>query len=410
MKYILVIVMVFSFSFSQEVVNEAEVVQLKDTSGLSEEAVRKIAEKIDKEDKQVSLKEIYEMTDANGTVNVQKLQALWEDLSPKTNGFDWIKTKKGEWFKGEIKAMYDEKIEFDSEEMGIHEFDLDDIAMIKTHNVIDVNIEKLASVSGIIRLDGEKIKIIQGNTDYEFAREQVVSFAPNGELERNLWSGKLTLSIDAREGNKNQFDYTAMANLKRRTNSSSLQLDYLGRISSTENQETANDHRLTETYDVYITKAFFWTPLFSEYYTDQFQNIDTQLTGSVGLGYTLIDRSKLTWKLSGGPGIVYTEYSTVERGEDARSSSPSFEARTNLEYEVTKTSDLIFDYRLTLTEKNAGQYKHHMIFTLENELTSWLDLDLSFIWDHLQKPTAESNGNIPFKDDYQMLIGLGVEF
>ena len=335
---------------------------------------------------------------------------LWEDQTPKTNGYDWVKTKSGEWFKGRIKAMYDEELEFDSDEIGIYIFDFDDVKYIKSHKPVNVNIEGVAAVSGIMRYDGDKIRIIQGDKEYDFTREQIVSFAPSGDLERNFWSGKVTLSLDQRSGNKNQFDFTSQVNLKRRTDATRLQLNYLGRVSSLESEDTANDHRLTETFDVYITKRFFWTPLFSEYYTDKFQNIDTQITASTGLGYTVVDKRKLKLDISGGPGIVYTTYDTVEAGEKKSANSLSFETRIRFDYEVTKKNDIIYDYKFTFADDNAGAYKHHMILSLENELTSWLDLDFSFIWDHIQKPTELSNGTVPFKDDYQMLIGLGIEF
>lgn len=411
MKYILLVILINSLLFSEEAREKNTLVELKDTSGLSDNAVRAIAEKSDKEArKTISLKEVYEVTDSNGSVNVQKLQATWEEQTPKTNGFDWIKTTKGEWFKGQIKAMYDEKVEFDSEEVGLYTFDLDDISNIKTHNVIDVNIEKVASVTGIMRMDDKKVRIIQGNTEYDFKREQVISFAPDGELERNLWSGKITISIDKRAGNKDQFDYTGQVNLRRRTDSTSLSIDYLGRTSNVDSEGVANDHRLSQTYNKFITRKFFWTPLFSEFYRDKYQNIDSQLTASIGIGYKIVDNRELEWSVSGGPGILSTQYYTVEEGTDDAARSASLEMRTNLEYELFKRSDLIYDYKLTITDSASGSYKHHMIFTLENEITSWLDLDFSFIWDHIKNPTNLEDNTTPFKNDYQLLVGVGLEF
>jgi hypothetical protein len=43
-------------------------------------------------------------------------------------------------------------------------------------------------------------------------------------------------------------------------------------------------------------------------------------------------------------------------------------------------------------------------------LLSWLDFDTSFIWDHIQNPTANSDGSIPEKDDYRFVIGLGLDY
>jgi len=36
--------------------------------------------------------------------------------------------------------------------------------------------------------------------------------------------------------------------------------------------------------------------------------------------------------------------------------------------------------------------------------------DTSFIRDHIQNPTANSDGSIPEKDDYHFVIGLGLDY
>jgi len=63
-----------------------------------------------------------------------------------------------------------------------------------------------------------------------------------------------------------------------------------------------------------------------------------------------------------------------------------------------------------LTDKNAGTYKHHLVATLENELTSWLDLDFTFIWDHIKDPAQNSDGSFPDENDYKTTVGLGIDF
>ena len=391
--------------------NENNLVEIKDTSGLSDVQVREVAAKNDaKQSQKIDIKEVFEATDSKGKVDIKQIQVPWEELTPRTNGYDWVRTKGGEWFKGEIKALYDDKLEFDSDEVGLYTFKLKDISHIKSHYIISVNIEKVATFSGILRLKDDKLTIIQGDTKYEFSRSQIVSFAPVGELERNLWSGKITVSLDKRSGNKNQFDYTAQLNLKRRTDSTRLNLDYLGRASQVNNEQTANDHRINEKYDIYISRNFFWTPLFSEYYQDKFQNINSQITAGVGIGYTIINSSKIEWDVSGGPAFMQVNYITVKANEDTTSRSPSAELSTKLEYELTDISDLKCDLKLNLTDKKSGKYKHHMVVKLENEITSWLDIDITFVWDHTAQPTEASDGTLPYKNDYQMLLGLGVEF
>ena len=370
-------------------VDESKLIKVEDTSGLTEDEVRQVAKKIDKQE-------------------IKKLR--WEELSPTPIKSDWVETKSGEWFRGKIKGLYDDKLEFDSDEIGVYVFDFDDIKAIKSYEIISVNIENIASISGILRLNGNKVTIIQGEHKYEFLKSKVVSFAPDAQLERNFWSGKITLNLDMRSGNTNQADYTAQANLKRRTAISSLSFDYLGRISSKDSQEIANDHRINEKYDRYITRYFFWTPVFSEYYTDKYKNIKDQVTLGLGLGYTVINTKKTLWSLSGGPAAIYTRNYTVETGHNGSNYSPAIELSTKFEQELSSITDFTYNYKLTFSDRGAGVYKHHMIFKFENELLSWLDVDLTGIWDYVAKPTEDAQGATPKNSDYQLLIGFGIEF
>jgi putative salt-induced outer membrane protein YdiY len=376
------------------VVDPSELIKVEDTSGLSEDEVRQIAKKIDKK-KQLE--------------KAQK-KIRWEELSPTPIKSDWVQTKSGEWFRGTIKALYDDKLEFDSDEIGLYTFDFDDIKAIKSHQIISVNVENLALVSGILRLDGDNVVIIQGDTKYEFKRSDIISFAPDTELEKNYWSGKITFNFDVRSGNSDQLDYAAQIHLKRRTAVSNLLLDYLGRISYNDKEEIANDHRINEKYDRYITRYFFWTPLFSEYYTDKYKNIRNQITLGMGLGYTLIDTKDILWSFSGGPAVVYTEFYTVEDDKNNKNYSPALEISTKYEQKLTSITDFTYDYKLTLSNKESGIYKHHMILKFENELLTWLDIDVTGIWDYVNRPQPDADGVIPKRNDYQFLLGLGIEF
>ena len=47
--------------------------------------------------------------------------AEWEPPPPMPDKFDWVQLKSGEWLKGEIKVMYEDSLEFDSEELELLE-------------------------------------------------------------------------------------------------------------------------------------------------------------------------------------------------------------------------------------------------------------------------------------------------
>lgn len=384
---------------------------IKDESGLSDDALRNRAKVSDNKKKaKVSIIQVAKTIDKKGNIDLSKIQDRWEDLSPTPIKYDWVQTKSGEWFKGEIKGLYDGILEFDSNEVGLYDFNFENVIQIKSYQVISVNIEDIASFPGILRLKNNKVKIIQGEHTYEFSKDVIVAFAPSGESERNFWSGKVTLSFDIRKGNTEQYDYSAQGTIHRRTAETRLVIDYLGRVSSKNNIETTNDHRVNEKYDRYLSRDFFWTPTFAEYYTDKYKNIDTQLTAGVGVGYRFYHTKKSEWSVSGGPAGVYTQYYNVEDSGTLRNSSLALEVSTKLESALNKIVDFTFDYKLTITNKDSGGYKHHMLFTFENELYNWLNFDVTGVWDYLAIPESDSFGIVPEKNDYQLLVGFGIEF
>jgi putative salt-induced outer membrane protein YdiY len=372
-------------------VPDDKLIKIEDKSGMSADEIRQLAKKIDK-------------------LQSSPKQLRWEDLSPTPTTSDWIETKKGEWFRGKIKGLYDDKLEFDSDEIGIYTFDFDDIKSIKSYHMLSVNIENRESITGILRLEDQNVAIIQGDKKHLFSRSKIISFAPAAKLEKNFWTGKITLQLDMRGGNSKQFDYAAQANIKRRTAISALSFDYLGRISVVESIETSNDHRLNEKYDRYLTRNFFWTPLFSEYYTDKYKNIDAQITAGMGIGYRFINTKERVWSFSGGPAVIYTRFLTVEEGTKESNYSPALELSTKFEQELSAITDLTYSYKLTLSGRDSGLYKHHMIISFENEIFSWLDLDITAVWDYVAKPQENAEKIIPLKSDYQLLMGFGIEF
>jgi len=376
--------------------NNLQVMVVKDTSGLSDDAIRLKATVLDAKEEP--------------TVPVNKIGQDFSKISPIPVKYDWIKTKSGEWFKGRIRALYNNRLEFASSAIGLYSFKFDNIIWIKSYQIMSVNIENLATFPGVLRLKGDKLTIIQGENEYDFARKDIISFAPDGEYERKFWSGKATLSFDIRSGNTNQYDYSAKINMLRRSSVSRFSLDYLGRITEKDGTEISNNHRLNQKYDRYLTRHFFWTPVFSELYSDTYINIQQQLTAGVGVGYTLIDNKKVRWSFSGGPAFVYTKYETVAFGNKTEDFSPALEFSTKYENELNSIIDLIYDYKLTYVNSAAGTYKHHMLLTLENELTSWLDLDITGVWDYILDPQETSQQTIPKQNDFQLLIGFGLKF
>jgi putative salt-induced outer membrane protein YdiY len=229
-------------------------------------------------------------------------------------------------------------------------------------------------------------------------------------MEHNYWSAKLSVGMNISEGNTQRRDLNLGLDLKRRTADSRFLTDYLGYYSETDGIETDDNQRLNSSYDIFKSKRFFWRPLLSEYFRDPFQNISYRLTLGAGAGYSLIDTPKTDWGISAGPGFRYTKFENVEPGESENDWTPAEWASTDYEHELNSKMDLILGYNTVIGNQDSGSYTHHAVASLETELLSWLDFDLSFIWDHIQNPTAGEDGETPEKNDYRFIIGLGLNY
>jgi len=343
--------------------------------------------------------------------------SLLDDFVPPADKtFDWIQLTSGEWLKGDLKVLYNYKLEFDSDKLDLLTFDFEDVNQIRTHKYFGVRVEGQATDAGTdiyygyVSMTGNKVIVTADNQSREFKRSQLVSIARSGQKELDFWTGDISLGTNVKGGNTQSIDFTVTATVKRRAASSRIVLDYIGNYTQADYTETSNNQRLSGYRDVFLSRKVFWRQLFAEYYRDPFKNLDNQSSLSTSLGYHLIYTSKTEWDISAGLGARYTKYVSVEPGESSENTSPSLDAGMKYDTELTNAIDLLVDYSFQIVEKDAGRYTHHFITALSTDITDDIDLDISFIWDRVQDPQVDSDNVVPYKNDYQLVVGLGVEF
>ena len=339
-------------------------------------------------------------------------KSAWEAALPPADEFDWLQTTSGEWLKGELKVLYSRKLEFDSDEFGLLTIDWDDVSQLRGHGTKRVSIDTAngpITLTGVVSVTKSKVIVDGEGTTREYDRGQLISITPGASTEWDNWSAKISLGANYSRGNSDQTDFTAMINVKRRTPENRFVIDYLGNYSVSGSAQTANNHRLNAFYDIFAGRNFFWRPIFGEYFRDPFQNIDYRATVGAGAGYTIIDNADTTWDVTGGPAYRATRYVSVQPGDSQEVSTPALVAGTSYDTTLTKTVDFIGSYNFSIVNKESGTYTQHLIGTFEIELTTVLDFNVSFVWDRTQDPQPRSDGTVPKKDDYQLLLTLGVD-
>ncbi|MEN8244622.1 MAG: DUF481 domain-containing protein [Thermodesulfobacteriota bacterium] len=347
---------------------------------------------------------------------------VWSPAGSLPEGFDWIQLTSGEWLKGDLKVLYNDSLEFDSDELGLQELDWEDVQQVICHEPQSVRIEdpeagasvlnvdgKARAVIGVLRIQGDKVYVETEDGSVEFDRSSLVSIAPGETGELDYWAMKVTLSVDISEGNSENENYSANVTLKRRTSLTRFYFDYRGIYSETYDVKTSNSHRASSYFDIFSTRRFFWRPVFAEYFRDPFANIANRYLVGVGVGYTIIDTSRTEWLVSPGLAYMGTEFDSVEPGEDITTDTPAFVFSTEFDTELTDKIDFNALYNFYLINEDSGTYTHNAKAGIEIELTGRLDLDLSVVWDRIQDPEPDEDGIVPEKDDLYFFCGLTFE-
>lgn len=348
---------------------------------------------------------------------------VWTPAGSLPKGFDWIQLTNGEWLKGDLKVLYNDSLEFDSDELDLLKFDWYDVQQVICHQPQSIRLEDpeadarsiwdvngdASTVVGILRINGDKVFVETYQGTREFDRSRLVSIAPGEARELDYWAIKLAISVDISAGNSESEDFNANLNMKRRTALTRFSLDYNGIYSTTSDVLTANSNRASSYFDIFATRSFFWRPVFAEYFRDTFANIAHRGTIGAGLGYTIIHTPKTEWLISPGIAYMYTRYDSVETGEDDTTSTPAFVFSTEFDTELTNRIDFDALYNFNVVNEESGTYSHHAKAGLEIELTSRLDLDMSLVWDRIQDPQPDSDGNTPKQDDLYLFFGISFE-
>ncbi|QRH03606.1 DUF481 domain-containing protein [Shewanella litorisediminis] len=319
--------------------------------------------------------------------------------------YDWLLLSSNELLKGEIKHLYDDRLEFESDKLDTLIIDWEDIKALKSAGTLSVGLEDLSTITGQLEIRNQSAWL----DGKPFDRRQILTIIPGVQREANYWSAKVSLGANLRSGNTSQVDYSASAAIKRRTTESRLNSDYMGKYSKSEGENTVNNHRLAGNFDWFISKRFYLRPVFVEYYRDPFLNIDTKVTLGAGVGYDLIDTAKTEWTIGGGPAYSYTRFVDVGVGEPEDESSAALVMGTRFEHELTDDIDFNARYQMLYGSEASGGYSHHALTGFSIDLTDIFDFDVSLVWDRTNKPKAGNDGVVPKSNDYQLIIGFGID-
>lgn len=330
---------------------------------------------------------------------------------PTTGGdlaFDWLRHANGEWLKGELVSVRNGVVEFESDEFGTWNLDVEDIAELYTASRIVVSTEQRQTFTGqLVFRDGH---LLLDGQQPALPHDRVVSAVPADRGWWKLWDGEVGLGFNLRRGNTDQADVQTHLDARHRTIWNRLIVTYRSAYSEVEDEETANNHRATARWDYFIDRRLFLTPARYEYYRDIFQNIKHQHTAVAGGGYELVDAAKVEWNVDLAAGYQHIEYRSVPAGEDEDEGYGVLIAGTTGSVELTDSADFDLRYQLQQGMDRSARRKHYLLAGLDVDITGDLELFVNFQWDRNEDVQERDDGTEPEADDYTLTTGLTYSF
>lgn len=322
--------------------------------------------------------------------------------------YDWIELTSGEWLKGKIKGMVDGELIFDSDNLDDLTISWDDIAQIRSPHKMRLLLDDETTVLGhVILKDGDII--VEGHAP--IAHADVVVMVPRRLSEIQYWSINAVVGATFQAGNTTQTSYNATADLTRQSVATRFHLGYIGNYSKNQGEVTTDNQRVNAFFDYFVNSLLFIRFIEAEYYLNSFQNIALQVTAGPGLGLQFYRRPKIKWNLVVGPAYEYTRFDSVEAGQSISDSTPAAMLTTNLSTKPIKNFKVGGNGQITFTNERSGLLTTHLMAKISYKLAnSVFEISAAGIWDRIQSPVASSDGVQPEPNDFQTILGFGVDY
>ena len=339
--------------------------------------------------------------------------------------WDWVQYDTNEWIKGEIIALYDDTLEFDSDNFGLLSIDWGDIIEVRSGRSYRIGLDQGDTdfFTSLYDADSEDVIIgrlyINQNTAYvtgdngkqwTIERAKILTITTGAPTEANYWSLTASIGVTINSGNTESESTNIFLNAKRRTVNTRVILDYTGIIEETNNDETANNHRLRGIYDIFQTRNFFYRPIFLEYYQDDFQNLDSRITYTPGIGFFLVDEADVDWDITFGPSYQESRFITVQAGSNRTESSTGLGVISTANIDITPDIEWYLEYTLQTADEKTGGDTQRFFTSFDIELTDQFDFQISYMLDHVESPVPDENGVAPENTDTRLMFSLAYEY
>jgi len=322
---------------------------------------------------------------------------------------DWLRLQSGEWLKGTINRLREGALDFTSTSVGNQTLGWDSVVELRSsRRLIYVHSDRSTAV-GPARLQDGRLTVQQTSGPRSMSQREVLSIVPEKTAELSKWAFRATLGVGARLGNTSSIDYLSFARLSRVDAYSRIVSEYNGAYGTVSDTENTNKHRGNSGWDLFVSPAFYVTPLSGEAVYDRFQNLALRWTLATGFGARALRLAAFTMKTDLGFGFLQNNYNSVEAGQP-RTTQGAF-ARPGIQINGALAGNLAFEvqWQSSIVVTNLPYTFHHGAARLSVGLVGILSLDLSAVYDRQETTVTGADGVTPRRDDIAMALGFGID-
>jgi len=342
------------------------------------------------------------------TAEASEEAEIWRPPGVADDRLVWIRLKSGEWIRGTIDRMREETLEFDSEDLDDLKIDWEDVRGLYARSIHRYVLDTGETLTGSAVLENGVLEVQTKSGVIRAPASEVLAILEGEARERNRWSFDISLGISSMFGTSPQTSTSSSATFIREDDHTRLELSYRGAYGRSHGELTVNNHLGSMRFDWFASRYFFVNLAQGSIGHDNFRNIRMQATAGMGLGYTLIDSSRVDWSIDLSGAYVNISYVSVEPGSDDVDVGGAIIPASKLEIEITDDIDIGATSRNVLVVNNFDLSYFRTTGYLKIEINDTFDLNVNVSWDRDRSPVALDDGTVPEKDTILMVVGIGV--
>ena len=334
----------------------------------------------------------------------------WYPPTERPAKWEWVELTTGEWLKGNIKGIRNDKMDFDSDQFDDLTLDMEDVVQTYSSVVNTFVFTRRRVVIGIGHITAKEVIIDTAAGQMRYPRQELLSLVVGDHNEWKLWSGSVTAGVSATSGNTEQTTANLQASLNRKGAFLGLKFNYIGNLGSSDNVTNVNNQQLLFQSELFIYDRFFLIPASFEYYSDEFQNINLRVRPGAGVGYELIDTTHFTWSLNSTAIYELQESISSVQSQASRFESFAIGLKSNLKYELTSDITFTINYALTLAIPDTNHVDQQTIAKIDVDITKYLSLNTTLNWQRVGDPVPLEDGTVPKQNDLILTLGASIDF